>query len=85
MLRQPVLVYEADAGGRPVAIREREKLEGAFATLEEVAAVADKLRAMGYIVWGVAYRWSSVTGGDNRGVPLTTLVRDLGLPGGSRA
>jgi predicted NUDIX family phosphoesterase len=37
------LVYEADAGGRPVAIREREKLEGSFATIEEVRAVADRL------------------------------------------
>ena len=27
------LVYSADAGGRPVAIRERNKLEGAFATV----------------------------------------------------
>ncbi len=32
-------VYVADAGGRPVAIRETEKLEGAFATTEDVAAV----------------------------------------------
>ena len=37
------LVYEADAGGRPVAIRERDKLEGEFASVAEVAAVADKL------------------------------------------
>jgi predicted NUDIX family phosphoesterase len=37
------LVYGADASGRPVAIRERDKLEGAFATYDEVAAVADKL------------------------------------------
>jgi predicted NUDIX family phosphoesterase len=32
------LVYEADAAGRPVAIRETEKLRGAFASLEEVEA-----------------------------------------------
>jgi predicted NUDIX family phosphoesterase len=37
------LVYEADTGGRPVAIRELDKLEGRFATVEEVAAVADRL------------------------------------------
>jgi predicted NUDIX family phosphoesterase len=37
------LVYGADASGRPVAIRERDKLEGAFATYDEVEAVADKL------------------------------------------
>ena len=37
------LVYAADAGGRPVAIRETDKLSGEFATLEEVAQVQDKL------------------------------------------
>ncbi len=37
------LVYAADAEGQPVAIREKHKLEGAFATLAEVAAVADRL------------------------------------------
>ena len=37
------LVYSADAAGRPVAIREREKLEGAFTTYEEVHAIAEKL------------------------------------------
>ena len=37
------LVYSADAGGRPVVIRETHKLEGAFASVDEVAAVADKL------------------------------------------
>jgi predicted NUDIX family phosphoesterase len=30
------LVYEADAAGRPVAVRETDKLRGAFATLAEV-------------------------------------------------
>jgi len=37
------LVYGADAKGRPVAIRERDKLEGRFATYDEVRAVAAKL------------------------------------------
>ena len=37
------LVYEADAAGRPVAIRETHKLRGAFATLEEVEAHRDDL------------------------------------------
>ncbi|HEY4753455.1 MAG TPA: NUDIX domain-containing protein, partial [Candidatus Limnocylindrales bacterium] len=32
-------VYTADAAGRPVAIRETDKLTGAFATTDEVAAV----------------------------------------------
>jgi predicted NUDIX family phosphoesterase len=37
------LVYEADAAGRPVAIREVEKLSGSFVPTTEVAAVADLL------------------------------------------
>ena len=36
-------VYVADAAGRPVAIRETDKLAGAFATRHEVAAVADAM------------------------------------------
>ena len=37
------LVYTADAGGRPVAVRETHKLSGDFATIEEVARVADRM------------------------------------------
>lgn len=37
------LVFSADAAGRPVAIRETDKLSGSFATLAEVEAVADRL------------------------------------------
>lgn len=36
-------VYVADAGGRPVGIRETDKLSGAFAAPAEVAAVVDLL------------------------------------------
>ena len=36
-------VYSADVGGRPVAIRETEKLTGSFAEPDEVAAVSDRL------------------------------------------
>jgi predicted NUDIX family phosphoesterase len=36
-------VYLADAAGRPVAIRETDKLTGAFATSAQVAEVADRL------------------------------------------
>ncbi len=36
-------VYLADAGGRSVAIRETSKLEGSFATRDEVEAVVDRL------------------------------------------
>jgi predicted NUDIX family phosphoesterase len=37
------LVYEGDAGGRPVAIRETDKLSGRFAETDEVAAVRESL------------------------------------------
>jgi predicted NUDIX family phosphoesterase len=37
------LVYEGDAAGRPVAIRESDKLSGGFVPTAEVAAVADRL------------------------------------------
>jgi predicted NUDIX family phosphoesterase len=37
------LVYVADAAGRPVGIRETDKLEGSFATPQQVAAVRDGL------------------------------------------
>lgn len=37
------LVFAAWADGRPVGIRERHKLSGAFATLDELAAVRDGL------------------------------------------
>jgi predicted NUDIX family phosphoesterase len=36
-------VYIAEAAGRPVAIRETDKLSGGFATAAAVAAVADRL------------------------------------------
>jgi len=36
-------VYEADVDGRPVAIRETNKLTGGFATPVDVAAVEDRL------------------------------------------
>ena len=39
------LIYEADAAGRPVAIRETHKLRGAFASLDEVEAHRDDLES----------------------------------------
>jgi predicted NUDIX family phosphoesterase len=36
-------VFTADAAGRPVAIRETDKLTGAFATTDEVAAILEGL------------------------------------------
>lgn len=38
-------VYSADVGGRPVAIRETDKLSGDFRTPAEVAAVADRMES----------------------------------------
>jgi predicted NUDIX family phosphoesterase len=55
------LVYEGDAGGRPVAIRETDKLTGRFAETHEVAAVAESLEtwsrlAFDFIETGAALR-----------------------------
>jgi predicted NUDIX family phosphoesterase len=44
-------VYVADAQGHEVAIREIDKLSGAFATPEEVAAVADDLETWSRLVF----------------------------------
>ena len=47
------LVYEGDAAGRPVAIRETDKLSGGFVTAGEVAAVSDRLET-----WSrIAFEW----------------------------
>ena len=45
------VVYEADAGGRPVAIRETEKLAGAFVPTGRVAEVADDLETWSRIAF----------------------------------
>ncbi len=45
------LVYVADAVGRPVEIRETDKLEGRFATTAEVAAVRDELETWSRLVF----------------------------------
>jgi predicted NUDIX family phosphoesterase len=44
-------VYVADAGGRPVSVRETEKLEGAFAERHEVAAVVDRMESWSALVF----------------------------------
>jgi predicted NUDIX family phosphoesterase len=44
-------VYVADAAGRPVAIRETDKLTGSFVTEHEVAAVADRLETWSRLVF----------------------------------
>jgi predicted NUDIX family phosphoesterase len=44
-------VYLADAAGRPVAIRETDKLTGAFAEPADVAVVADRLETWSRLVF----------------------------------
>jgi predicted NUDIX family phosphoesterase len=47
------LVYVGDAAGRPVRIRETDKLSGAFVTSADVAAVSDRLET-----WSrIAFEW----------------------------
>ncbi len=45
------IVYVADAGGRPVGIRETHKLTGGFAPPVDVAAVADDLETWSRLVY----------------------------------
>jgi predicted NUDIX family phosphoesterase len=45
-------VYVADAAGRPVKIREVEKLTGSFAPASDVAAVAEDLETWSRLVFG---------------------------------
>lgn len=45
------VVYEADAGGRPVAVRELDKLAGAFAGEADVLAVRDRLESWSELVF----------------------------------
>jgi predicted NUDIX family phosphoesterase len=47
------LVYEGDAAGRPVAIREIDKLSGAFVAAAEVAAVRERLETWSLL----AFEW----------------------------
>jgi predicted NUDIX family phosphoesterase len=47
------LVYIADAAGRFVAIRETDKLAGAFATTAEVAAVRDSMESWSRLAFDV--------------------------------
>lgn len=45
------VVYLADAAGRAVAVRETHKLEGAFASPDEIRAVADRLETWSRIIF----------------------------------
>jgi predicted NUDIX family phosphoesterase len=44
-------VYVADAGGRPVTVRETEKLSGAFVEAVDVEAVVDRLETWSRLVF----------------------------------
>ena len=45
------VVFVAEADGRPVAVRETEKLEGRFATPGEVVAVRDRMESWSQLVF----------------------------------
>ena len=45
------MVFIADAAGRPVSIRETDKLSGSFATTSEVAAVRDVMETWSRLVF----------------------------------
>ena len=67
------IVVVADAAGRPVRVRETDKLVGAFATAAEVAAVADRLETWSQLVFaaleadgGLAASPAPVTGAGER-------------------
>ena len=45
------VVFLADAAGRPVAVRETDKLEGRFADPHEVDAVAERLETWSMLLW----------------------------------
>jgi predicted NUDIX family phosphoesterase len=45
------IVFVADAAGRPVEIRETDKLSGSFATTDEVAAVRDAMETWSRLVF----------------------------------
>jgi predicted NUDIX family phosphoesterase len=55
-------VYVADVEGRPVAIRETDKLLGGFAEAPEVAAVAERLETWSQLAFAFLQQ------GDDRGV-----------------
>jgi predicted NUDIX family phosphoesterase len=57
------LVFVADARGRPVSIRERDKLEGRFASRAEVAAVADRLETWSALLFDFLQRRETAEGG----------------------
>jgi predicted NUDIX family phosphoesterase len=59
------VVFVADAGGRPVRVRETDKLEGSFRSAADVAAVAEDLETWSRIVFDALESAAlAVPGGD---------------------
>jgi predicted NUDIX family phosphoesterase len=51
-------VYVADVGGRPVAIRETDKLRGGFADPVEVAAVVERMETWSRLAFEFLQSWA---------------------------
>jgi predicted NUDIX family phosphoesterase len=51
-------VYVADVGGRPVAIRETDKLSGGFADPVEVAAVVERMETWSRLAFEFLQSWA---------------------------
>jgi predicted NUDIX family phosphoesterase len=56
------VVFVADAAGRPVAIRETDKLAGSFATTEETAAVREAMETWSRLVFDALANPGAATG-----------------------
>jgi predicted NUDIX family phosphoesterase len=64
-------VFVADAAGRAVAIRETDKLSGAFASADEVAAVARDLETWSRLVFeAIEAEPAAANAAGPRGVPM---------------
>ncbi len=63
-------VYVADAAGRAVAIRETEKLSGAFATVDEVTAVVDRMETWSLLAFSFLEGLTRTGGASPEGVIL---------------
>jgi predicted NUDIX family phosphoesterase len=60
------VVFEVQADGRPVAVRETEKLRGRFATLDEVRDAWDRLETWSQLVAAAVLGIGPVSGGSVR-------------------
>jgi predicted NUDIX family phosphoesterase len=66
------VVFAADARGRPVDVRERDKLRGAFASPQDVAAVAVDLETWSRLIFEVMEATPAAGGGPR---PLDESMR----------